>query len=439
MPSAKAPTMSSLTVAHVLRKYDPAAWGGTETHVAALCAALPPRGFACELHAPAGPTAVDTELPAGTPIRRYHAFAPFLGPADKRRSLFDNAGNIASLDEPLRLLFDRKIALAHVHTGGRIGGAVRTAMRLSGRPYVVSLHGPKLAEPELVQRDTIRRLGGLVDVGQPLGWLFGARRVLEDAARVVVFHEAERVAAEGVAPGRVVRMDHGVDLARFEGGSAERARALHPGVGSGPVVLLVGRISEQKNQLLAVRAFARGAPADATLVFAGAATEHGYEARVRAEAHALGVAERVVFCGNVAPRDVRDLLAMATLVVLPSQHEAFGLAAVEAWAASRPMLFARRAGLAEIADALGHDEASLSTDDVATWSAAMTRWLGDAGLRAEGAARGRALVTRRYQWGAVADRLVRLYGEVLEERDTARRSRSRSEIGSVSRREWAWR
>ena len=34
-----------------------AAWGGTETHVAALCRELPRRGFACELHAPAGPSA----------------------------------------------------------------------------------------------------------------------------------------------------------------------------------------------------------------------------------------------------------------------------------------------------------------------------------------------------------------------------------------------
>lgn len=426
----------SHTVAHVLRKYDPAAWGGTETHVAALCRELPRRGFACELHAPAGPSAADSELPAGTKLRRYHAFAPFLGPADKRRSLFDNAGNIASLDEPLRLGLDRAIALAHLHTGGRIGGGVRTAMRLTGRPYVISLHGPKLAEPELVRRDTARRLGGLVDVGQPIGWLLGARRVLEDAARVIVFHEAERAAAESVAPGRVVRMDHGVDRARFEAGSAERARARYPAVGKGPVVLLVGRISEQKNQLLAVRAFARGAPADATLVFAGAATELGYEARVRAEAHALGVAERVVLCGNVAPREVPDLLAMATLVVLPSQHEAFGLAAVEAWAASRPILFARRAGLAEIAEALRHDAASLASDDVETWAAAMIRWLADAELRAEGAAHGQALVTRRYQWSAVADRLAQLYDEVLEE-SRAGRTASRPEIRPVSAREWA--
>ena len=28
-------------IAHVLRKYDPQAWGGTETHVAALTGALP--------------------------------------------------------------------------------------------------------------------------------------------------------------------------------------------------------------------------------------------------------------------------------------------------------------------------------------------------------------------------------------------------------------
>lgn len=53
---------SALQVAHVLRKYDPAEWGGTETHVAAVTRELSARGWKVEIHAPRGPTAVDRAL-----------------------------------------------------------------------------------------------------------------------------------------------------------------------------------------------------------------------------------------------------------------------------------------------------------------------------------------------------------------------------------------
>jgi glycosyltransferase involved in cell wall biosynthesis len=406
-----------MRVAHVLRKYDPAQWGGTETHVVAISRALGEQGWGVEVHAPLGPTTPDRALPDGVLLRRYRAICPFIGPGADRAALFANAGNIASLDEPIRLVADRGLALAHVHTMGRIGGAVRTAMRLSGRPYIVSVHGPLLAQGELVAADTAKRLERLWDLGRPLGMLLGARRVLDDAARVICFNDEEHAALTQRLGARAVRMDHGVDRARFASGDAARARGRFPELGDAPVVALVGRLAAQKNQVLAVRAFARGAPADHRLALAGAETDAGYRAQIVAEARAQGVADRVHFVGNLDPKEgVPDLLARAKLVMVPSNHEAFGLAVLEAWAASRPVLFARRAGLADLARALPDPSIAVESNTVEDWADRLKAALADDGYLAAHARAGADLVTSRFTWVRVGARLSALYEEVLAER-----------------------
>lgn len=403
-------------VAHVLRKYDPREWGGTETHVAEVTRRLGEHGFTSEVHAPRGPTTPDRALASEVRLVRYRSFLPFLGPPEHRRALIANAGNIATLDEPLRLALDREVALAHLHTGGRVGGAVRTAMKLTSRPYVVSVHGPLFANQAWLTADTERRQARVIDLGQPFGLLFGARRVLDDAARVITFNEKEREALAERIGARAIRMDHGVAAERLGAGSAERARARWPFLGDAPLVALVGRVAAQKNQVLAVHAFARGAPADHRLVLAGASTDLGYRERVEAAAREAGVAGRVHLLGNVDPTEVPDILAAARLLVVPSTFEAFGLAVLEGWAAGRPVLFAYNTGMIDIADALGHRESTIDSLEVDAWADRLRRFLGDEGLRRAATSAGADLVRRRYSWSAVVARLAALYEEVLDER-----------------------
>jgi glycosyltransferase involved in cell wall biosynthesis len=406
-------------VAHVLRKLDGAAWGGTETHVAEVAARLGPLGWPAKVLAPGGAGDPPDAL-GGAPVERYRAFCPFVGPAEKRRALVANAGNIASVDLVRRLALDGALRLAHVHTGKRIAGAARVAMRLTGRPYVVSVHGPLLAAPAYLAGDTAARLSGLVDLGRPLGWLLGSRRVLDDAARVLCFNDEEHRALAARVGDRAVRMDHGVDRARFERGDPARGRARWPALGDAPVVAVLGRLAAQKNQILALRAFARGAPRDHRLVLAGAEIDPGYAARLRAEARALGVGDRVHWLGNVDPGAVPDLLRLSRLLLVPSVHEAFGLAVLEGWAAGAPVLFAGTTGMADLARALPTGEAVLATFDELAWSARVSAFLRSEERRRRAAAEGSRLVRRRFGWDEVAARLAALYAEVSAERSPPR-------------------
>lgn len=130
-----------------------------------------------------------------------------------------------------------------------------------------------------------------------------------------------------------------------------------------PVFVLVARLDPMKSQDVAVRALARlrdAAPRARLLLVGGggfSAGRHGglgmpHAARWRAHleelAAELGVADRVVFTGNVpdAERDVAYTRALA--VLLPSVVEGFGLAAVEGWLHGRPVLVSRGAGVSEL-------------------------------------------------------------------------------------------
>lgn len=406
-------------VAHILRKYNPAEWGGTETHVVEVVTRLSTYGFDAEVHAPSGPSAADTAL-GKIPLRRFHAFSPFVATPEKRKALLANAGNIASFHEPLRLVMEKRFGLAHLHTAGRIGGAVRTAMRLTGRPYVISVHGPMLANRDWLVSETEKRMTGVLDLGKPIGAIFGARRVLDDAARIITFNEEERIELAKRYGARAVRMDHGVNIEKLSKGDAHDAGQRWPAIGKAleentPLVLLVGRLAAQKNHELAMAAFAKGAPAHAILVFAGAQTDQGYLAKMQDAARALGIGERVLFLGNVAPGEVPHLFAAASLALVPSHHEAFGLAVLEAWAAGRPVLFARHSGMTDIADALGDERAYLRSLQIDEWAAAIKASLADDAQRQQMAAVGMVLVKTRYSWDAVAERLAALYRQVLAE------------------------
>lgn len=410
-------------VAHVVRKWNVHEWGGTETYVSSVTSALRAQRWQSEVHAPeCRSNAASTGLDPEVALRTFSAINPYIASADRRAGLLSVGGNLVTLDEPVRLLLDDSLSIAHLHTAGRIGGAVRFAMRVSHRPYVLSVHGPLLSDPALVARETDQRRGRAIDVGAPVGALFGARRVLDDADAVLCFNDAERRALEERVGSRVHRMDHGVDLARYAAGDAGVADVRWPMLRGKRVLLLLGRVARQKNQRFAVQALAASAHREAILVLAGAETDPGYLDEARAVAAELGVADRVIALGNVPRNEVVHLLARADAVLVPSTHEAFGLVVLEGWAARKPVLFADSVGLGELAEPLSDRRACLPAGDARAWGSVIDAVLTDAALSRAWADEGRALCERRFSWSVVASTLAAVYRRAIERQ---RRSRGR--------------
>src|SRR5262245_9744941 len=96
-----------MQVAHILRKYNPAEWGGTETAVKQLLDGLKQEGVVGTVYAPklAQTHGRDPFREAGHAVRTYRAFVPVFNLTHEQRAqLISIGGNLMSFDLPVQLL-----------------------------------------------------------------------------------------------------------------------------------------------------------------------------------------------------------------------------------------------------------------------------------------------------------------------------------------------
>jgi glycosyltransferase involved in cell wall biosynthesis len=119
------------------------------------------------------------------------------------------------------------------------------------------------------------------------------------------------------------------------------------GLGSRPVVGVVGRLRREKGHDELLEAFALVAKAipDAALLVVGEGQER---AHLEERARALGLENRVWWLGARGPAELPGLYAVMDVGAVPSLFEGFGLVAVEAMAAARPVVAFATGGLTEI-------------------------------------------------------------------------------------------
>jgi glycosyltransferase involved in cell wall biosynthesis len=143
---------------------------------------------------------------------------------------------------------------------------------------------------------------------------------------------------------------NGVDVTAFTGGDAAAFRELHR-IRDGRVVLFLGRLHPGKGIEHLIPAFADATTND-TLVLAGPAGD-AYRRQLESMVSAFGLHERVRFTGMLSDRQRRDALAAADVFALPSEHESFGNAALEALASGTKVMVSNRVPLAPTIEAYG--------------------------------------------------------------------------------------
>jgi len=115
--------------------------------------------------------------------------------------------------------------------------------------------------------------------------------------------------------------------------------------GSRRTAVYMGGFSPHKNLEALVAAFARIAArpefADTVLVMTGDTSGdafHTYYGTIAAQVKALGLQDRVIFTGYLEDSEVVVMLNLASVLLLPSLMEGFGLPAVEAAACGCPVI-----------------------------------------------------------------------------------------------------
>jgi len=125
-----------------------------------------------------------------------------------------------------------------------------------------------------------------------------------------------------------------------------------PGAGDKPIILFFSRIHPKKGLSdILIPAFSQMNP-EAHLAIAGGEDSHvaGYEKEVRRQVQALGLGDRVTFLGPIAPEDRWRLLDGASVFVLPSQAENFGVVVTEAMARGTPVFISDQVQIGDIVE-----------------------------------------------------------------------------------------
>ena len=386
-----------LKIAHVVRRYSPAEWGGTETvvmHTVEEQRALGhvPRVFCTAALQP--PDARPTE-----DVSFFPYFYPYFPMPAADRLKLDKKGGSPYAPKLFKAVAAFRPDVIHIHAGGRLAcAAVKLAKRL-GVPSVISLHGGAAAVPASELEEMLKPLKGKFPYGAILDRLFGLR--FDPLAKVDVIicisHEEERRLKEKYPDRNVQYLPNGVD------GGDVRAVA-RPGSN----ILCVSRIDYQKNQLALVELLAARPGCRLTLV--GPITARWYADKIAARAKELGVDDRLTLVPGLPPgsAELEAAFASADVFMLPSVHEPFGIVALEAMARGIPLIASNVGGLPDFVKD-GENGLLFDPSDPANLVRAFDRLVALPPERVNAMVSAARATADQFTWRSVIDRLMRLY------------------------------
>ena len=184
-----------------------------------------------------------------------------------------------------------------------------------------------------------------------------------------------------------------------------------PYAGAAPRLLCVGRLIPIKGHIVLLRAFAeakRDLP-DLQLDIAGRGP---LEPALKAVAGELGISDSVHFLGHVNP--IQSAIENASVVVVPSMGEGFGMVALEAMERARPVIAAAIGGLGELVRD-GETGVLVPAGEAEPLRAAIVRVAGDLELARRMGEAGRRRALTRFLQQFCTDRTELLYQGALEQ------------------------
>jgi glycosyltransferase involved in cell wall biosynthesis len=145
---------------------------------------------------------------------------------------------------------------------------------------------------------------------------------------------------------------------------------------------------------------------EAHLVVVGRRPEEGPVADALAR---YGLQHAVEFVKGISDAELAGLVRGAQVACVPSLYEGFSLPAAEAMATGTPLVATTGGAIPEVAGRDGETCLAVPPGDAGALASALTRLLGDAGLRARLGAAGRERVLSRFTWEQAARGTVEHY------------------------------
>ena len=199
-----------------------------------------------------------------------------------------------------------------------------------------------------------------------------------------------------------------IEEGRSRSAAAEKLRTALGLEQAESIVLFVGRLEHPKGPDILLSAlpalFAARPRARALFVGDGSMRQQCNELLVE-----LSLTDKATLLG--ARKDIRDLMALADLVVLPSRWEGLPLTLLEALAMATPVVATNVGGVANV---VNQAEAGwiVPPNDTDALACALTKALSDPGSRAVRGRKGQAFVAERHAVSAGAEAHVDLYNNL---------------------------
>jgi D-inositol-3-phosphate glycosyltransferase len=300
----------------------------------------------------------------------------------------------------------------HYWLSGQVGAVAKERW---GVPFVQSMHTLGRVKNAALAAD---------DAAEPAIRLRGEAEVIAAADRLVANTDEEARQLIGLYdadPGRVSVINPGVDLAVFQPGSQQQARQRLGLPQDGVVLVFAGRIQPLKAPDIVLHAAAQMIRADPglagrlTVAFVGgpSGTGRADPDALTGLAAALGIADIVRLEPPCPQPELAQWYRAATVVMVPSYSESFGLVAVEAQACGTPVVAASVGGL-RTAVRDGFSGVLVDSRDPARYARAVRDLLAEPAALAR-LARGAREHASRFGWSETVDALLRMYGAVMSE------------------------
>ncbi len=398
-----------MKIAHIVRRFTFAEWGGTESVVWNIARQQKAQGLMPEILCTAALDKVGTEVIEGITIRRFHYFYPYFPMPEKDKLALDKKGGNPFAPELMKVLKNGNYDIFHIHAGGRLANyALRLAKKLSV-PTLMSLHGGSCAIPEQEMKLMLQPLKHKFSYGGIIDRLCRTRFAPEINADLLLALSKEEVEKlQKCYPEKQVELfPNGILHRELPEAGVFRKKYHIPE--DKKLLLCISRIDYQKNQKILLELLKKNL--DTHLLLIGPVTAQWYLDEIFIEAESANIKERLTVIPGLPPDSIELLQALKTAYcfILPSRHEPFGIAALEALDAGLPLIASEVGGLR---DFLCDGENSLLFEDnnVDSLFAAYDRLNG---IREQLIFNGNS-TARIYNWQNIAAKLTDIYRRLLQ-------------------------
>jgi len=241
---------------------------------------------------------------------------------------------------------------------------------------------------------------------------------MDDAAAIICVGQKEQEETQARLPHKkVVHLPNGVDTERFANGEGSSFREQHNISQDAYVILVMGRIDPQKNQLFPIQMMPEllKVKPNAHLLLIGHVTNHSYHQKLLDNIDEYQVVDKVTLIPGVDGQsdELVNAYHAADLFCLPSIHEPFGIVVLEAWAAGLPVLASRVGGIPSFVDN-DIDGVLFETNDNESFVTAFSSITNnDRGSKIARA--GRQKANEKYSWQQITIQLLDIYEEAIRE------------------------